>query len=148
MNEASSAKRSRVLHVLAEIGLWLPTLLLVLAFGKAGLGKFSQTGGWARAFAHWGYPPWFRIGIGVVEVAAALVLLYPRTSSYGALAGATVMLGGVCTHVRTGEGSAAWHEAVPLALCLLLVATRWRRRLRPGHRARPAPPAIRESRGP
>jgi uncharacterized membrane protein YphA (DoxX/SURF4 family) len=131
MNEASTLTRIKVLHVLAEIGLWLATLLLVLAFGKAGLNKFSDTGGWARAFAHWGYPPWFRVLVGIAEVVAVLALLYPRTASYGALVGAAVMLGGVFTHVRAGTPGAVWHEAVPLALCLLLLTTRWRRRLRP-----------------
>jgi uncharacterized membrane protein YphA (DoxX/SURF4 family) len=104
---------------------WLMSAFLALIFVRAGWVKFSDTSGWARAFAGWGYPAWFRVLVGAVEVAGGLLLLVPRTAVPAALALAAVMLGGMGTHVVHGQPAAIYHEALPLAL-LVLVA--WLRR--------------------
>ena len=63
---------------------WIPTLFLVFVFAPQAWNKLSDTGGWAIAFRHWGYPTWFRILIGFVETSAALLLLWPRSAIVGA----------------------------------------------------------------
>jgi len=61
-----------------KILLWLITLFLAFIFIRQGLNKFPEHGGWARAFAAWHFPIWFRYVIGVVELAAGILILWPR----------------------------------------------------------------------
>lgn len=79
------------------IGLWILTLLLVLLFGSAGMGKFGNAD-WADMFVRWGYSVEFRYLIGVLEILGAIGLLIPRTASYAAVGLIVIMLGGSVTH--------------------------------------------------
>src|SRR6185503_12364706 len=74
-----------------DLVLWVPTLFLVWVFVRQGISKFSDDSGWARAFAAWHYPVWFRILIGTCETAAAILLLTRRTAPLGAALIAVVM---------------------------------------------------------
>ena len=79
-------KRKRsVGRIVGLVLLWIITVLLALQFAAAGASKFSSQGGWVQMFTHWGFPGWFRVAIGVAEVAAAVLLLVPRTARYGAV---------------------------------------------------------------
>ena len=104
--------RKRVLTVI----LWLLTAFLVLMFVNAGYPKFSDSSRWTQAFAVWGYPAWFRVLVGSVEVVGAALLLVPRTALFAAAALSVIMLGGMGTHVFHGDPGAMYHEAIPLAL--------------------------------
>ena len=108
-----------------DLALWVPTLFLVYVFARQGTAKFSDTSGWARAFAVWHFPVWFRILIGVCETGAALLLLTRRTAPFGAGLIAMVMLGGMGTHVVTGHPDQVRSEVVPLLLSLIVLAGRW-----------------------
>ena len=109
-----------------DLALWLVSAFLVYVFARQGLAKFSDSSGWARAFALWHYPIWFRIVIGVVETAAALLLLTRRTASIGAAMIAAVMLGGMGTHLYWGHPRQMTSEGLPLALSLVVLFGRWR----------------------
>ena len=102
------------------IGIWLVTLLLVLLFATEGLAKFSSTHRWAHDFANWGYPVWFRVVIGVLELAAASLLLIRRAAGYGAGIIVVIMLGGMLTRVTHGDPTGIVLEVVPLALALIV----------------------------
>jgi len=65
--------KKRVLRIGLEVLLWALSILLIMVFVRAGLDKFDGSSGWARAFTLWGYPVWFRVLIGVLELAAALL---------------------------------------------------------------------------
>ena len=117
----------RVRNVLS----WVLTVLLFLWFGLAGVGKFLAFEPWIQRFANWGYPGWFLGVIAVLESAAALLVLPPRTAPYGALIGAMVMAGAVFTHVSTGIGSPV-APLIALALAATLAWLRWSRRWQPG----------------
>jgi len=103
----------------AELALWVPTLFLVYVFVPQGLSKFSDTSGWARAFQAWHFPVWFRVLVGIAELAAAALLLLPRTAPVGAAIIAVVMLGGMGTHVYWGHPGQVTSEVLPLTLSLL-----------------------------
>ena len=77
-------ERARIRAIGIEVAIWLPTLFLAFVFFAQGAAKFSDTSGWARAFAHWGYPDWFRWTIGFAELLAAVLLLLRRTAAVGA----------------------------------------------------------------
>ena len=107
-----------------DIGVWLVTILLVLLFATQGFAKFSSTHRWAHDFANWGYPVWFRILIGVLELAAAVLLLIPRAAGYGAGVIVVIMLGGMLTRVTHGDPTGIVHEIVPLTFALVVLFTR------------------------
>ena len=95
--------RAVVIKVLKFVGTWLPTGMLVFVFTSQGLAKFDATSGWARAFEVWGYPEWFRQLIGVQELLAAALLVWPRTAPIGAALVIITMLGGIGTHIAAND---------------------------------------------
>jgi len=109
-----------------DVALWLPTLFLVSVFAQQGMAKFSDSSGWAKAFAVWHFPVWFRILIGVLETAAAVLLLTRRTAPMGAALIALVMVGGMGTHMSRGHPEQVTSEVVPLVLSLVVMLGRWR----------------------
>jgi uncharacterized membrane protein YphA (DoxX/SURF4 family) len=106
--------------------LWALTGLLACLFAFAGSGKFVSPEA-AKQFAAFGYPDWFRVLIGVVEVGGALALLLPRAAFYGVGALAVVMAGAVFTLLRAGEVPQA---VVPVVLLGLLALVGYARRPR------------------
>jgi putative oxidoreductase len=126
---ATGRRRWSARRVLAAAAPWVPAILLALLFARAGLAKFSDQSGWARAFAHWGFPVWFRVLIGALEVGAALLVLVParlapRAAPAGALVIVAVMLGAMATHVVRDGGRHLTSEVVPLVLASLLLYAR------------------------
>src|SRR5688572_17754332 len=106
MDKAKAIKAAKI------IGKWIPAILLVLIFAPQGWSKFSDTSGWATAFRHWGYPDWFRVTIGVMEVGAVVLLLLGRTAAFGAILIIIVMLGGMATHIIFDGGRHLTSEVV------------------------------------
>jgi len=110
----------------ADLALWAVTLFLVFIFAQQGPAKFSASSGWAKAFAQWHYPVWFRILIGGWETLAAALLLTRRTAPIGAAMIALVMLGAMGTHIVTGRPEHMTSEVLPLTLSLVVLRGRWR----------------------
>ena len=106
------------------IAAWMAAGLLTLIFVPAGWQKFSDHSGWAVAFRHWGYPTWFRVLIGVMELGGVALLLTGRWAVAGAALIIVVMLGGMTTHVIFDGGRHVTSEVVPLVLASLVVAMR------------------------
>jgi putative oxidoreductase len=100
-----------------------------LLFAMAGAMKFVNPQ-MAEHFRVWGYADWFRDLIGLIEVAAAIALLVPRTAVFGAIALAVVMLGAIYTHVARGEVPEAAAPLVLLALLVLVANARGKEALR------------------
>ena len=118
--------RERMLNVAKAIAVWIPVLLLAFIFIPQGLAKFSDTSGWAKAFRFWGYPDWFRIAIGAIELTAVGLLLWPRSAVVGASFIIVVMLGGMGTHVVKEGGRHITSEVVPLVLATIVLVIRRR----------------------
>lgn len=112
--------------MLRKAAVWIPSLFLVYVFAPQVWNKWSETGGWAIAFRHWGYPAWFRITIGVVETAGALMLLWSRTAILGAAMILAVMLGAVGTHIVKDGGRHITSEVVPITLATIVLVLRLR----------------------
>jgi len=108
-----------------DVALWVPTLFLAYIFARQGIVKFAGDSGWARAFAAWHYPVWFRLLIGSLETAAAVLLLSRRTASVGAAIIVTVMLGAMGTHVHWHHPEQVTSEVLPLLLALIVLRGRW-----------------------
>jgi uncharacterized membrane protein YphA (DoxX/SURF4 family) len=119
---------NRRVAIAREAVLWLITLFLAWVFVRQGWAKFSDSSGWAKAFRTWHYPDWFRILIGVVEVAAAVLLFIPRLARIGAVMIIVVMLGGMATHIWWGQPRYVTSELMPLILASIVAVGRWKRR--------------------
>jgi len=116
--------RKRTVQTLKTIGVWIPVILLAFVFIPAGWAKFSATSGWGIAFRHWGYPDWFRITIGVLELSAVALLLSVRAAAYGAMLVIAVMLGGTATHIVLDHGRHVTSEVIPIVLAIIVLVTR------------------------
>ena len=107
-------------QIAGEVVLWVITAFLAWVFLRQGFAKFDDGSGWARAFRVWHYPDWFRIGIGVVEVLAVVILFIRRYAWIGALMIVVVMLGGMATHVYWGQPRYVTSELLPLVLASIV----------------------------
>ena len=116
--------RAHLIKAARVIGTWLPAILLVLIFVPQGLAKFDDASGWARAFRLWGYPDWFRITIGALELLAALLLITGRFAVLGAMTIMVIMLGGMATHLIFEGGRHMTSEVVPLTLATIVFIIR------------------------
>ena len=112
--------RRRVIDVV----LWVFAIFLAWVFIRQGTAKFSDSSGWARAFRFWHFPVWFRILIGILETAAAVLLLTRRTAFAGAVIIIVVMVGAMATHVYWDRPGQVTSEVLPLVLATLVAIGR------------------------
>ncbi|MDQ3698793.1 MAG: DoxX family protein [Gemmatimonadota bacterium] len=112
-------------HTGKELAVWLLSALLAITFIIVGAQKLtgSETF-WVEAFAMFGYPTWFRILVGIVEVVGGICLLIPAASLLALPALGIVTFGAAFTHLASGTPGAL----VPFLLFLALAAVAWLRR--------------------
>ena len=112
MSVTASSKASR-------IAIWVLSVLLAFVFLMAGIPKLLGVEAHVQHFARWGYPDWFRVVVGAVETASAVLVLIPRLASLGAAGIVTIMAGATYTHViRVPEEA----SRSPFTLSLLALA--------------------------
>ncbi|MBN3787937.1 DoxX family protein [Burkholderia sp. Ac-20353] len=98
----------------------LATVVAVL-FAVAGVVNLAGRGSVKRDFARWGYPAWFHLLCGALELLSAALLLGQQTRVLGlALAGA-IMVAALFTLLRNREP--VGHLAPALVFSALVVAT-------------------------
>lgn len=100
-----------------NIAVWLLSALLAALYLFAGGQKLFGAGGSAEHFAQWGFSTWFRLLIGVIEVAGGLALLVPSAAFYGAGALGVVMIGAIYTLLTKAA------PGVPVPIVCLLILT-------------------------
>ena len=61
--------------------------------------KFTAHPDSVYIFTRVGLEPYSRIGLGIVELLVSFLLLFPRTSFYGAIGGILIMSGAIMTHL-------------------------------------------------
>ena len=81
------------------VGIWALRLLPAVILLQTLFFKFSGAEESVYIFSTLGMEPWGRIGSGVLELIAALLLLYPRTTFIGAGLAAGVMAGAIFFHL-------------------------------------------------
>lgn len=77
----------------------LPVLMLLFS----SVMKLMKPAPVVEGFAHLGYPASLALGLGIVELACAVVYVIPRTSVLGAILLTGYLGGATATHVRIGE---------------------------------------------
>jgi len=61
--------------------------------------KFTAHPQSVHLFSLLGMEPWGRIGTGILELIASILILYPRTTGFGALLGLGLMCGAIFFHL-------------------------------------------------
>jgi uncharacterized membrane protein YphA (DoxX/SURF4 family) len=79
--------------------LWIFRLLAALIMLQTLWFKFTADPQSVHLFTILGMEPWGRIGIGVFELIASGLILYPRTTGYGAVLGLGLMTGAIFFHL-------------------------------------------------
>lgn len=95
-------------------------ILLSLAFLAAGLPKFLPQSGWRERFAGWGYPAWFVLVIGLLEVAGVIGLWVPRLSRAAMTLLIAIMIGAAYTNLTHPPIAQALRPVIFLLLVVLL----------------------------
>ncbi|WP_344472529.1 DoxX family protein [Nonomuraea monospora] len=104
--------------------MWVLQVVVAGFFVVAALGKFAGAEPSASTFAAIGFGDWFRVLVGVLEVAGAVALLVPRLAGVAGLALAGLMAGAVVTEAFVSGGGVV----LPLVLLLLCLVVAWGRR--------------------
>jgi uncharacterized membrane protein YphA (DoxX/SURF4 family) len=103
----------------------IPTAIMLLTLQF----KFTAHPQSVRLFTILGMEPWGRIGIGVMELIAGILLLIPRFTWMGALLGIGLMGGAIFFHISNpnvgiafeGSTSLFINACITLASCLVLL---------------------------
>lgn len=80
-------------------GLWILRIIAALILLQTLFFKFSGAEESIYIFSTIGMEPWGRIGSGVLELIAALLILYPLTPAIGAALGLGLMAGAIFFHL-------------------------------------------------
>jgi hypothetical protein len=84
---------------IANIGIWTLRILATLIMLQTLYFKFSAHPQSVKLFTELGLEPWGRIGVGVFELIASILILYPRTTFAGAALGLGLMSGAIYFHL-------------------------------------------------
>jgi hypothetical protein len=101
-------------------GSWILRILAALILLQTLFFKFSGAAESVYIFSVIGMEPWGRIGTGILELIAAVLILYPRTTAIGSLLGLGLMAGALFFHV-TKLGIAVQGDGGQLFIYALLV---------------------------
>lgn len=77
---------------------WILRLLAAGLFLQTLFFKFTGAAESKYIFSKLGAEPWGRIGSGIIELVAAILILIPQTTKWGALLGLGVITGAIISH--------------------------------------------------
>ena len=110
--------------------LWIVKLTVVVILLQTLYFKFTAAEESVYIFQTLGIEPFGRIGSGVVELIASILILIPRATLLGALLGLGTMLGAIFSHifvlgieVQNDGGTLFVLAVITLLCCLILVYT-------------------------
>ncbi len=90
------------------VAAWALSILLFFTYMTVAPAKLLGDPGWLQRFQEWGYSARFAGGIGMVELIAAVLLLFPSLATYGAGILTVILAGAIYTHLSTGLHSPAF----------------------------------------
>jgi hypothetical protein len=92
--------------------------LLAAGFFGAGLFNAIGTQKTKRDFARWGYPRWWNVFTGGLEIASAALIVLPGSRIFGLALGAAIIAAAILTVLR----QRAFSHLVPLSVFVVLIA--------------------------
>jgi uncharacterized membrane protein YphA (DoxX/SURF4 family) len=108
------------------IFIWVLRLLAAVIMLQTLYFKFTAHEKSVALFTELGMEPWGRIGTGVLELIASLLILYPRTTGWGAALGLGLMGGAIFFHLTSlgldfgGDYVLFIYALVTFVCCLIL----------------------------
>ena len=119
---------------LPVIGIWVLRLLAAIIMLQTLYFKFTGQEESVQLFTTLGMEPWGRIGTGVIELVASILLLIPRTTGFGAALGLGLMSGAIFFHLtflglEVGGDYILFIYAVTAFVCCLILLIIYRRQL-------------------
>ncbi|MEM6793452.1 MAG: DoxX family protein [Acidobacteriota bacterium] len=109
---------------------WTSQIIIAVILLQTLFFKFTGAEESIHIFETVGLEPYGRIGSGIAELIASILLLVPSTAALGALLAAGVMVGAIGSHLFTplgievlGDGGLLFGMAVTVFVLSLLVAT-------------------------
>ena len=110
------------------IVIWSVKIIAVIILLQTLYFKFSAAPESVYIFTKLGAEPFGRIGSGVIELIASILILVPRTSFYGAVLGFCTMAGAVLSHIfvlgiiiQNDGGELFLLAIITLVCCLILI---------------------------
>lgn len=107
---------------------WVVKLIAVAILLQTLYFKFTGAEESIYIFTKMGIEPWGRFGTGIVELAASILILIPRTTLLGAIMGAGTMLGAIFSHlfvlgivVKNDGGELFTLAIITLLCCIVLI---------------------------
>jgi uncharacterized membrane protein YphA (DoxX/SURF4 family) len=108
--------------------LWIVRLIAVVILVQTLYFKFTGAEESVYIFTKLGIEPYGRIGSGIVELLASILILIPRTTIIGAFLGFGTMIGAIFSHifalgiiVKDDGGTLFALAIVTLTCCLILI---------------------------
>ena len=119
---------------LPNILLWILRLLAAFIMLQTLYFKFTGHEQSVRLFTQLEMEPWGRIGTGVFELIASILILFPRTTAYGAALGLGLMSGAIFFHItklgiKFDGDYGLFIYAVIAFICCLILAWYYRQQL-------------------
>ena len=112
----------------ANTGIWVLKGVAALIMLQTLYFKFTGAEESIYIFSKLGIEPWGRIGTGILELIASVLILYPRTTFFGALLGLLLMSGALFFHltklgisVRSDGGQLFIYALLVWLSCILLL---------------------------
>ena len=102
------------------IGIWALKIIAAVIMLQTLFFKFTAAEESVYIFSQLGMEPWGRIGTGILELMASVLILYPRTTPLGALLAAGLMSGAIWFHI-TKLGITVRNDGGQLFIYALLV---------------------------
>jgi uncharacterized membrane protein YphA (DoxX/SURF4 family) len=106
---------------------WILRLVAAIILLQTLFFKFTAAEESVYIFSTLGLEPWGRIGIGIVELIASILLLIPSTTAFGAILGTGVMSGALISHftklgivVQDDHGLLFIYALLVFTCCLIL----------------------------
>jgi len=110
-----------------KIIIWLLRILAAAIMCMTLYFKFSGHPQSVHLFTLLGMEPWGRWGIGTLELIASILILYPRTTAFGALLGLGLMAGAIFFHLTKlgikfdGDYGLFTYAVITFVCCAILV---------------------------
>ena len=123
MNSAQIPAQTAVAGAGLTVFSWILRLVAAGILLQTLFFKFSGAPESVYIFTRVGAEPWGRIGSGVVELIAAILILVPRTTWLGALIALGVMAGAILSHLTVlgidvqGDHGLLFGLAITVAVC-------------------------------
>lgn len=114
---------------------WILRLVAAVIMLQTLFFKFTAAEESVYIFSTLGIEPWGRIGTGVIELIASVLLLIPSTTVFGALLGVGVMSGALMSHLTKlgiavqGDHGLLFIYALLVFTCCLILAYSFRQQL-------------------